>query len=157
MFALANASQSNTKGARDYESKVYAADAGIETLRRAAEEAERAGDPLVLADVLGTLGSALVHAVRGFDGEGAVVLHRAAVPHVAVLGRIPHTTRFSDLGRNPDNERTPGVCIAIDTGSCCCCCWLLLPQAARVAASPSGTNASAARLGVIVSPPRPPL
>ena len=53
------------------------ADAGIETLRRAAEEAERARDPLLLADVLRTLGSALVHSLRGFDGEGAVVLHRA--------------------------------------------------------------------------------
>ncbi len=53
------------------------ADAGVETLRRAAEEAERASDPLVLADVLTALGSALVHAVRGFDGEGAVVLNRA--------------------------------------------------------------------------------
>jgi MFS superfamily sulfate permease-like transporter len=31
------------------------------------------------------------------------------LPHVAVLGRIPHTTRFSDLERNPDNERTPGI------------------------------------------------
>jgi DNA-binding SARP family transcriptional activator len=53
------------------------ADAGIETLRRAAEEAERAKDRLLYADVLRTLGSALVHSVRGFDGEGAVVLHRA--------------------------------------------------------------------------------
>jgi DNA-binding SARP family transcriptional activator len=53
------------------------ADAGVETLRRAAEEADRAGDPGLVADVLRTLGSALVHAVRGFDGEGAVVLHRA--------------------------------------------------------------------------------
>ena len=53
------------------------ADAGVETLRRAADDAERAGDPLVLADVLTALGSALVHAVRGFDGEGAVVLNRA--------------------------------------------------------------------------------
>jgi DNA-binding SARP family transcriptional activator len=53
------------------------ADAGVETLRRAAEEAGRARDPLVLADVLAALGSALVHAVRGFDGEGAVVLNRA--------------------------------------------------------------------------------
>jgi DNA-binding SARP family transcriptional activator len=52
-------------------------DAGIETLRRAAEEAERAGDAALQADVLRTLGGALVHAVRGFDGEGAVVLHRA--------------------------------------------------------------------------------
>jgi len=53
------------------------ADAGIETLRRAAEEAARAKDGLLHADVLRTLGSALVHSVRGFDGEGAVVLHRA--------------------------------------------------------------------------------
>lgn len=30
-----------------------------------------------MAEVLLALGSALVHAVRGFDGEGAVVLHRA--------------------------------------------------------------------------------
>ena len=53
------------------------ADAGIETLRRAAEEAERARDPLLHADVLRTLGAALVHSVRGFDGEGTLVLHRA--------------------------------------------------------------------------------
>jgi tetratricopeptide (TPR) repeat protein len=53
------------------------ADAGVETLRRAAEEAERADDPLLHAGVLRSLGSALVHSVRGFDGEGAVVLHRA--------------------------------------------------------------------------------
>jgi len=53
------------------------ADAGIETLRRAADEAGRAKDPLLHADVLRTLGAALVHSVRGFDGEGAVVLHRA--------------------------------------------------------------------------------
>ena len=38
-----------------------------------------------------------------------LLLHRVAVPHVAVLGRIPSTTRFSDLARNPDNERTPGL------------------------------------------------
>jgi DNA-binding SARP family transcriptional activator len=53
------------------------ADAGVETLRRAADEAGRAGDPLLHADVLRALGAALVHSVRGFDGEGAVVLHRA--------------------------------------------------------------------------------
>ncbi|HEY3957402.1 MAG TPA: tetratricopeptide repeat protein [Streptosporangiaceae bacterium] len=52
-------------------------DAGIETLRRAAEDAARARDPLLHVDVLRTLGSALVHSVRGFDGEGAVVLHQA--------------------------------------------------------------------------------
>ena len=54
-----------------------ATDAGVETLRRAAQEADRAADPAVQADVLRALGSALVHAVRGSDGEGAVALHRA--------------------------------------------------------------------------------
>jgi tetratricopeptide (TPR) repeat protein len=54
-----------------------AADGGVETLRRAAEDAERAADPALRATVLTALGSALVHAVRGRDGEGAVVLHRA--------------------------------------------------------------------------------
>jgi DNA-binding SARP family transcriptional activator len=53
------------------------ADAGVETLRRAAEEAERARDPLLRADVLRALGSALVHSVRGSDGEGVVILHGA--------------------------------------------------------------------------------
>jgi len=38
-----------------------------------------------------------------------LLLHRAAFPHVALLGRIPGTNRFSDLERNPDNELVPGV------------------------------------------------
>ncbi|TMA81051.1 MAG: SulP family inorganic anion transporter [Deltaproteobacteria bacterium] len=57
--------------------------------------------------VLGILKGVLLAVVASI----LLLLHRAAVPHVAVLGRIPHTTRFSDLGRNPGNERTPGVCI----------------------------------------------
>lgn len=35
----------------------------------------------------------------------------AARPHVAFLGRIPGTRRYSDLARHPDNERIPGVLI----------------------------------------------
>lgn len=54
-----------------------AADAGIETLRRAVDAAEHADDPGAQTEVLTALGTALVHAVRGFDGEGAIVLHRA--------------------------------------------------------------------------------
>ncbi len=54
-----------------------AVDAGVETLRRAAAEANRAADPALQAEVQHALGSALVHAVRGSDGEGAVLLHRA--------------------------------------------------------------------------------
>ncbi len=53
------------------------AEVGVETLRRAAEEAERADDDGLRAEILTALGSALVHTVRGFDGEGAVILHRA--------------------------------------------------------------------------------
>jgi sulfate permease, SulP family len=38
-----------------------------------------------------------------------LMIRRAAHPHVAFLGRIPGTRSFSDMGRNPDNEATPGV------------------------------------------------
>jgi MFS superfamily sulfate permease-like transporter len=38
-----------------------------------------------------------------------MLLRRAANPHVAFLGRIPNTRRFSDLSRHPDNERIEGV------------------------------------------------
>ncbi len=38
-----------------------------------------------------------------------MLLRRAAGPHVAFLGRIPGTRRFSDLERHPDNQRTEGV------------------------------------------------
>jgi len=38
-----------------------------------------------------------------------MLLRRAASPHVAFLGRIPRTRRFSDLQRHPDNERIEGL------------------------------------------------
>jgi SulP family sulfate permease len=38
-----------------------------------------------------------------------LLLRRASRPHVAFLGRIPGTDRFSDMERHPDNERIPGV------------------------------------------------
>jgi SulP family sulfate permease len=44
-------------------------------------------------------------------GSILLLLHRVAVPHVAVLGRIPGTNRFSDLARHPDNERLARVAI----------------------------------------------
>jgi len=40
-----------------------------------------------------------------------LLIHRAAHPHVARLGRVPGTRRYSDLERHPDNESTPGVLI----------------------------------------------
>ena len=36
-------------------------------------------------------------------------IHHVARPHVAFLGRIPGTRRFSDLARHQDNEQIPGV------------------------------------------------
>jgi high affinity sulfate transporter 1 len=38
-----------------------------------------------------------------------MVLGRVARPHVAFLGRIPGTDRFSDVARHPENEGVPGV------------------------------------------------
>jgi high affinity sulfate transporter 1 len=38
-----------------------------------------------------------------------MLLWRTAQPHVAFLGRIPGTDRFSDVARHPENEAIPGV------------------------------------------------
>jgi high affinity sulfate transporter 1 len=38
-----------------------------------------------------------------------LLLRQVASPHVAFLGRIPGTRRYSDLERHPSNERIPGV------------------------------------------------
>jgi len=38
-----------------------------------------------------------------------MIIARTARPHVAFLGRIPGTRRFSDLERHPDNEPVAGV------------------------------------------------
>ncbi|BCB78788.1 hypothetical protein Pflav_051980 [Phytohabitans flavus] len=54
-----------------------AVDAGLQCLRRAVTEASRAGDGAVQGRALCALGGALVHAVRGRDNEGAVVLEEA--------------------------------------------------------------------------------
>src|SRR5438034_4350513 len=40
-----------------------------------------------------------------------LLIRRASRPHVAVLGCIPGTRRFSDHERHPDNELIPGVLI----------------------------------------------
>src|SRR5262249_8874666 len=40
-----------------------------------------------------------------------MLLAGAARPHVAFLGRIPGTRRFSDLERHPDNEELPSIVI----------------------------------------------
>jgi DNA-binding SARP family transcriptional activator len=51
-----------------------AAETGIDCLRRAAAEAERSQDRQLHAKALLELGTALVHSVRGYDDEGAILL-----------------------------------------------------------------------------------
>jgi len=65
-----------------------------------------------LATLFGVLGSGLLRGVL----IGAVIslvqlIRRASRPHVAVLGRIPGTRRYSDRDRHPDNETVPNVLI----------------------------------------------
>lgn len=55
--------------------------------------------------VLGILQGVLLAAVASM----LILIKRASSPHVATLGRIPGTNRFSDRARNPDNEPVPGV------------------------------------------------
>jgi DNA-binding SARP family transcriptional activator len=55
-----------------------AVDSGVETLRQAARVAEESSDDQVLGRCLRELGTALVHAVRSHDDEGALLLQRAA-------------------------------------------------------------------------------
>ncbi len=57
--------------------------------------------------LLGILKGVLVAAVASL----LFLLAGAARPHVAFLGRIPGTRRFSDLERHPDNEEVPGVVV----------------------------------------------
>jgi MFS superfamily sulfate permease-like transporter len=67
---------------------------------------------VALAAILGVLGSGLLRGVMiGAAISLVQLLRRASRPHVAVLGRIPGTRRFSDLERHPDNEPIPGVLI----------------------------------------------
>jgi DNA-binding SARP family transcriptional activator len=54
-----------------------AVEAGVQCLRRAAAEASQCRDPQLQAQALAALGAALVHAVRGQDEEGAIVLRQA--------------------------------------------------------------------------------
>src|SRR5215467_9441730 len=74
--------------------------------------ADRAEFVVAMAALLGVLGSGLLRGVL----IGALIslvqlLRRGSRPHVAFLGRISGTRRFSDMERNPSNEPVPGVLI----------------------------------------------
>ncbi|HEU4386214.1 MAG TPA: STAS domain-containing protein, partial [Blastocatellia bacterium] len=80
--------------------------------------ADRAEFIIAMAALLGVLGSGLLRGVL----IGAVIslvqlLRRGSQPHVALLGRIPGTNRFSDLARHEDNEVIPGIMIFRVEGS----------------------------------------
>ena len=67
---------------------------------------------VAMAALIGVLGSGLLRGVL----IGALIslvqlLRKASQPHVATLGRIPGTNRFSDLERHPDNEAVPEMLI----------------------------------------------
>jgi SulP family sulfate permease len=67
---------------------------------------------VAMAALIGVLGSGLLRGVMiGAAISLLQLIHRASRPHVAMLGRIPGTSRFSDCDRHPDNERIPGVLI----------------------------------------------
>jgi sulfate permease, SulP family len=67
---------------------------------------------VALAAILGVLSSGLLRGVM----IGAIIslvqlLRTASIPHVAFLGRIPGTRRFSDRQRHQDNELISGALI----------------------------------------------
>lgn len=67
---------------------------------------------VAMAALLGVMGSGLLRGVLiGAILSLVLLIRRASHPHVAFLGRIPGTRRFSDLERNPDNEVIPEVLI----------------------------------------------
>jgi sulfate permease, SulP family len=55
--------------------------------------------------LLGILKGVLLAAIASL----LMLLAGAARPHIAFLGRIPGTRRYSDLDRHPDNEVLPGI------------------------------------------------
>lgn len=67
---------------------------------------------VAVAAIVGVLGQGLLRGVMiGAVISLVLLIRRASRPHVAFLGRIPGTRRFSDYDRHPDNELIPGVMI----------------------------------------------
>lgn len=62
---------------------------------------------LIAVLVLGILKGVLLAAIASI----VMLLNQVAHPHIAVLGRIPGTNRFSDAGRHHKNELFPGILI----------------------------------------------
>ena len=62
------------------------------------------------AALFGVLGAGLLQGVLiGAAISIVLLIRRTSTPHVAFLGRIPGTRRYSDLERHSTNEPTPGI------------------------------------------------
>ncbi|MET0999191.1 MAG: BTAD domain-containing putative transcriptional regulator [Marmoricola sp.] len=75
-----------------------AADAGIECLRNASGAAESSGDRELLSRCLMELGTALVHSIRGYDDEGAVILGRAVDTATEAGSEVTAAKALAELG-----------------------------------------------------------
>jgi carbonic anhydrase len=62
---------------------------------------------LISVIVFGILQGVLIAAVFSL----ILIIRNVSSPHVAFLGRIPGTNRYTDIKRHPDNELVPGVLI----------------------------------------------
>ncbi|MBC6457836.1 tetratricopeptide repeat protein [Actinomadura sp. HBU206391] len=75
-----------------------AVDAGLQCLRRAVAEAAACRDTALHGRALAALGGALVHALRGRDEEGSVVLHEAILLATRAGDRATAVTAHRELG-----------------------------------------------------------
>ncbi|MCX6924901.1 MAG: SulP family inorganic anion transporter, partial [Verrucomicrobia bacterium] len=67
---------------------------------------------VAMAAIVGVLGQGLLRGVMiGAIISLVLLIRRASRPHVAILGRIPGTRRFSDRERHTGNELIPGVVV----------------------------------------------
>ena len=65
---------------------------------------------IAMTALLGVLWAGLLKGVLvGAIISLVMLIRRASTPHVAFLGRIPGTRRYSDLERHPKNEAPPGI------------------------------------------------
>ena len=75
-----------------------AVEAGLDCLRRAVAHAVDAEDPQLQGQALVALGGALVHGVRGRDGEGAITLHQAIAAAERADDRPTLAGAYRELG-----------------------------------------------------------
>lgn len=114
------------------------------------DKAELAIAAAALAGVLasGLLRGVLIGAVISM----ILLIRRASRPHVATLGRIPGSRRFSDMERHPDNEAIPGVVVVRPEASIVYFNAEHIREAALAAARARGAEARTLVLDMSASP-----